>query len=212
MEILLKLQKYSQQPISTQILLLILKDFARPYDKIDELEEKGYLIQLRRGLYILGENLNVQKPELTLLSNHLYGPSYISLETALFFWGLIPEKVYVTTAMTIKPTTKIDTKLGTFTYQHLPTPYYSYGIQTIRVTDKQSILIGSPEKSICDKIITTPGILLRSTKQASQFLIDDLRIDVELLSQMNTQELESFVPVFSKKESIEKVIELIKML
>jgi molybdenum cofactor biosynthesis enzyme MoaA len=53
---------------------------------------------------------------------------------------------------------------------------------------------------------------LRSTKQASQLLIDDLRIDVELLSQMNLQELESFVPVCSKKESIEKVIELIKML
>jgi predicted transcriptional regulator of viral defense system len=212
MEILLKLQKYSQQPISTQILLLILKEYARPYDKIDELEEKGYLIQLRRGLYILGEKLNVQQPELTLLSNHLYGPSYISLETALFFWGLIPEKVYVTTAMTIKPTTRFDTKLGTFTYQHLSTPYYSYGIQTIMVTEKQSILIGSPEKSICDKIITTPGILLRSIKQASQFLIDDLRIDIELLSQMNTQEFECLIPVCSKKGSIEKVIELIHVL
>lgn len=45
------------------------------------------------------------------------------------------------------------------------------------MTDKQAVMIASPEKAICDKIIMTPGVQLRSPAQALTFLIDDLRID-----------------------------------
>lgn len=209
MSILFELQKYVQHPITTQILLGILKGYERPYDKISDLEKQGYLIQLRRGLYLLGDSFNVQRPELSLISNHLYGPSYISLETSLFFWGLIPEKVYVTTAMTTKQSKKIETGIGTFTYHHLSKEYYWLGIKSIQLTGKQSILIGSAEKSICDKIVTTSGVLLRSKKQVYQFLVEDMRMDMDIVSNLNITEIETFLPHCAKRDSIEKLIDFI---
>lgn len=212
MEILLELQKYAQQPITTQILLGVLKEYSRPFDKINELTKQGYLLQIRRGLYILGDQLNVKRPELNLISNHLYGPSYISLETSLFFWGLIPEKVYVTSAMTIKQSNTFDTQLGKFTFHHLPSEYYSYGIQSVKLTDKQTILIASPEKSLCDKIINTSGVTLRSKKGAYEFLVEDLRIDTEMLTKLDVKQIESWISKCEKRSSIEKILELIQSL
>jgi len=212
MEILLELQKFAQQPITTQLLLGILKKYSCPFDKISELTKQGYLLQIRRGLYILGDQLNVNRPELNLISNHLYGPSYISLETSLFFWGLIPEKVYVTSAMTIKQSNTFDTQIGKFTYHHLSSDYYSFGIQSVNLTNKQTIIIGSPEKSLCDKIINTSGVILRSKKAAYEFLVEDLRIDKEMLTKLDVKQIETWISKCEKRSSIEKMLELIQSL
>jgi hypothetical protein len=212
MNVLLELQKFTQHPITTQLLLGVLKDYERPFDKISELVHQGYLIQLRRGMYILGDQLNVQRPELSLISNHLYGPSYISLETGMFFWGLIPEKVYVISAMTMKQSKNIETPLGIFNYRHVSKEYYWLGIESQDITSRQTILVGSPEKCICDKIITTSGVMLRSKNQAYQFLVEDMRIDLESISALNLSLIETILPFCSKKGSIEKLIEFIDSL
>jgi len=90
--ILQNIQSLSEQPLKTELLLHLLKEYRRPYDKINELVKQGMLLQVKRGLYIPGPNLKTQVPEPFLLANHLYGPSYVSMDSALFYWGMIPEK------------------------------------------------------------------------------------------------------------------------
>lgn len=195
-------RNYSEQPITKQILLDLLKEYKRPYDKISELVKQGILILVKRGIYIPGPNVNIVKPEAFLIANHLWGPSYISLETALSHWGLIPEKVYEVSSITSRSSKKYKTPIGRYNYTHLPLPYYSFGIKKVELTKKQVVLIASPEKALCDKIITTSGLSLRSSRQVMELLTEDLRIDKDVLRNLNKNELSNWIINAPKKASI----------
>lgn len=212
MDVKMTLSNYAEQPISTQTLLGILKEYSRPYDKIVNLVEQGYLLQIRKGLYITSSMISNKTPEPFLIANHLYGPSYISQDAALFHWGMIPEKVFEITSVTTKSSKRINAQNVFFNYTHLPSKYYSLGIQSLSITDKQIILIASPEKSICDKIITTAGVNLRSKKQAMEYLVEDLRIEKDSLRKLNLREIKSWIPLCPKKKSIQILIESIEQL
>lgn len=212
MDILLKLQQYAEQPIPTQLLLGLLKSYKRPYDKIVSLVDHGYLVQLRRGLYITTSLVKSTMPEPFLISNHLLGPSYVSIDSALFHWGLIPERVYEVTAVTNKLSKKFKTPLGIFSYTHIPLPYYSFGIEQLALTESQTVMIASPEKALSDKIITTAGIQLRSSKQVLTYLEEELRIEKESLRNLNTREMVKWLPDCTKQTSIKILIETISRL
>lgn len=206
------LQEYAEEPITRQIMLDLLKKYKRPNDKISELVKKGELIAVKNGLYVAGENTRVQRPESFLIANHLWGPSYVSLETALSFWGFIPERVFETTSVTIKPNNLYRTAVGRFRYHNAPSPYYSFGIKSVSLTPKQVALVASPEKAICDKIVMTPGVSLRSSMQTTDFLLEDLRIDEESLSKLNLSEISSWIENAPKKKSLEMLVKTINNL
>lgn len=128
------IQAYSGQPINKQLLLDLLKEYKRPHDKIDELVKQQVLVQIKRGLYIPGTKLNIAPPEPLLIANHLYGPSYISLDTALSHWGLIPERVYEISSVTTNSSKMYKTVVGRFSYRNMPLPYYSFGIKQVQLT------------------------------------------------------------------------------
>ena len=88
-------------------------------------------------------------------------------------------------------------------------PYYSFGIAQLSLTEKQTVLIASPEKAVCDKIITTAGIQIRSKKQAISYLVEDLRIEKESLRKLNTREMMQWLPDCPKQESIKVLIETV---
>lgn len=209
MDVRTLLADYADQPISTQILLTILKDYNRPYDKIMELMSQGDLIQLRKGLYMTSTLINSNRPEPFLLANHLYGPSYVSLDSALFFWGFIPERVFEITSVTSKLSKRSTVENTVFSFTHLPLAYYPVGIKSVHLTDKQTVLIASPEKCICDKVITTAGVNLRSKKQAMTFLVQDLRMDKDRLRELNLREMAKWLPICPKRTSIKNLIEAI---
>ena len=209
MDVRMLLAEYAEQPISTQILLTILKDYNRPYDKIMDLVNQGDLIQLRKGLYMTTNSISTNRPEPFLLANHLYGPSYVSLDSALFYWGFIPERVFEITSVTSKLSKRSTIKNNVFSYTHLPLAYYPLGIKSIALTDKQTVLIASPEKCICDKVITTAGVNLRSKRQAMAFLVQDLRMDKDRLRELNLREIVKWLPVCPKEASIKNIIESI---
>lgn len=212
MDILSILPQYSNQPLSTQVLLGLLKEYNRPYDKIVEMQQQGYLTQLRKGLYISTNKVSTELPHPFLIANHLYGPSYISLDAALFHWGFIPERVYEITSVTTKISKTFSCQGINYSFTHLPLAYYPIGIQTLSITNSQHVLIASPEKSICDKIIATSGIHLRSKKQCMEYLVDDLRIDKENLRQLKIKEIVNLLSVCPKKSSIKVLVEVIESL
>lgn len=79
--------------------------------------KKNYLISLKKGLYIFDERFRKIQPSTFFIANFLYFPSYISLESALQFYNLIPEKVTVITSVTTKKTNIFKNALGTFEYR-----------------------------------------------------------------------------------------------
>lgn len=64
----------------------------RPNDNIYGLIKKGELTKVKRGLYVAGPKIKMARPEPFLIANHLWGRGYASLESALSYWGLIPER------------------------------------------------------------------------------------------------------------------------
>lgn len=206
------IQEYSNTPLSHQMVSEALAEYSRPNAKISELVRSGFLIALRRGLYVPGPEADLPIPHLFVVANHLRGPSYISLDTALAHWGMIPERVQEISSITIMSTHQYDTPIGRFSYRHLDSPYYSFGIERIELAPNQVAMVASREKAICDKIITTAGINLRSRSQVLDFLTDDLRIDETDLASLNTGLITSWLPDAPKRSSIEMLVNTINSL
>lgn len=204
--------EYAEEPLTRQIMMDLLKDFKRPNDKIAELIKKGELTSIKKGLYVPGPKINIAKPEPFLIANHLWGPSYVSVDAALSYWGLIPERVFEISSVTIKISKIYTTSIGRFSYINAPLPYYSFGIKSVQLTPKQVALVASPEKAICDKIITTSGIILRSSRQVMEYLVDDLRIDDEKLHELDLGAISSWIKDAPKKESLTMLVKTIKSL
>lgn len=175
----------AELPISTQVLLPSLAGYKRPYDKIEGLVSGGYLHQLRRGLYVAGTKIKTPHPELFLLANHLYGPSYVTAESALSYWGLIPEKVTRVTSVTTRKSKLFKTHLGDFYYFHIPQEGYIIGLCQVQLSNQQTVIMASPEKALCDLIVQTRGLNLRTVRQTMRFLEEDIRFDMHALRTMN---------------------------
>jgi len=206
------LRAHSIHPLPHQLLAGYLKEYKRPNDKIKALKDKGLLETIKKGLYIAGPVLSGDKPNPFLLANHLLGPSYISNETALSYYGLIPERVYATTSVTIKASKEFKTPAGRFTYTHLDLPYYAFGINSTKVSGDLRALIASAEKALCDKIITTSGLLLRSISSAYEYLVEDLRIEESHLKELDTDTIKDWIKKAPKKDSLLMVVKMIEKL
>ncbi len=209
MSLFKQFSNYASYPIPHQVLLSLLKDYKRPNDKIHDLLTKKEIISLKKGLYVTGPLIKGGQQSSELIANHLMGPSYISLDYALSFYGLIPEKVFEVSSVTVKPSKKFKTPLGIFTYTHLPLPYYSFGLSQLLISSNQYAVMASVEKAICDKIICTKNVQLRSKQDAYHFLIDDLRIDADALKKLDTALIEKWLPHAPKKNSIHFLIKAI---
>lgn len=115
----------------------------------------GKLCQLRRGLYTLAEPYRKVTPHPFLIANQLRAPSYISLQSALEYHGLIPEYVPVVTSVTTTRPGEIRTPLGAYLYRHIKRNSFG-GYRSIDLGGGQTAFIASPEKALLDLIYLTP--------------------------------------------------------
>jgi hypothetical protein len=206
------IRRYAHQPLTHQLLISLLKSLQQPNDKIHKLMRDGLLSSVRKGLYIAGPLLNAGQPEPILVANHILGPSYVSVETALAYYGFIPERVYEVSSMTTKAARTFNTPVGTYSYTKLPLPYYAFGIRQVKLADDQFALIASPEKAICDMVVTTAGLLFRSKKSAREFLLENMRMEEEKLKGLDTQEMSTWLADAAKGESLQMIITAIQEL
>lgn len=212
MDLAQEIKSYGPQPLPHHLLLALLQDYKRPHDKIHEWLKTGVLTSLKKGLYMAGPALKAPQPEPFLIANHLLGPSYVSQESALGWYGFIPERVFAVSSMTTRSSRSFETTTGVFDYTHLRLPYYALGTRRIELATSQFAIIASPEKAICDKIITTAGVLLRSRSSVLEYLVDNLRIDREQLHSLNTGLMESWLEEAPKKNSLIQLIKALRKL
>lgn len=173
---------FGSVPFTHGALVSKLADYRRPNDKIARWLANGDLLSLRRGLYLAGQRYRSAAVSGSLVANLLYGPSYVSLESALAWHGLIPEGVMHVTSVTTRRAREISTPLGTFSYTHLPLAFYRIGIAMFSNDDGTAFLMATPEKALCDKVALTRRLDAVSTAAMRSFLFDDLRIEPTALA------------------------------
>ncbi len=175
------LRALGNMPFGHGVLMSLLADYHRPNDKIASWLAGGGIVALRRGLYVLGPDLQDKPVSMPLVANLLYGPSYVSLDFALSHYGLIPEGVATVTSVTTRRTRLCTTPLGLFSYAHVPPALYSPGICQAANSDGTFYLMATPAKALCDKVLLTRKLQATSGGAMQQFLLEDLRIDLDAL-------------------------------
>ena len=134
----------------------------------------------------------------------MYGPSYISLHAALAFYGIIPEAIVQTTAVSSLKKTTFENVFGSFSYQRI-LPELMFGYEQKPFLNKQSLIFATPEKAILDLLYLYP---LYSNEQE----IRELRFDEEFMQEdLNVARLNEFTERFQSKVLRNKVDLLLKM-
>lgn len=143
----------------------------------------GKLFRIINGLYETDPNTPGY-----LLASSIYGPSYISFEYALSYYGLIPERVTTITCATFdkKKKKEYNTDFGLFTYRDVPTLAYPEEI-LLKEENNYSYQIATPEKALCDKLYTLTPLLNYSNLE--NMLFKDLRIDKDEFNKLDVDKI-----------------------
>ncbi len=195
-------------PVTTRQLASLYPQVALPQQRVRLLERDGRIIRLKKGLYVVSPRENEQLLSTELIANHIYAPSYVSMHTALRFYGLIPEAVYLTQSMTVKASRTFENSLGRFDYTHVSREVFHIGV-TIHQTDGIAFTIATPEKALCDLIAHTHGLNLRYVKDVATYLEQDLRLDMDALPHLDLNILKAYASVGKKAQSINTLIKFL---
>lgn len=163
--------------------------------------KKGLLVRLRQGYYTFPEYKN--KPDFTLFfANRIYRPSYISLHTALAFYGIIPEAVVQITSVTSLKTASFQNEFGEYDYKSIREELmFGYDFKTI--ANGQSIKLARPEKALLDLLYLYP--FYNSEKE-----MEELRLDEDFLQdELDLQRLEDYQSEF-KSKALQRRVRLLK--
>lgn len=168
---------------TTNMILEELRDYANPKAKLSRMVKQGEYFRIARGLYETDRNVPGH-----LLAGSIYGPSYISFEYALGYYGMIPEAVYTITSATFekKKKKKYETVFGTFTYRDVPSDAFPLEIRLVQ-EGEYFYRIAEPEKALCDTLYIMPPA--KNTTELASLLFDDLRIDDSELLKMDTEKI-----------------------
>lgn len=186
-----RLSSFGAVPFSHGALLPLLSDYARPNDKISEWLASGTLISLKRGLYVVGAPWRQETLCLPLIANRLYGPSCVSLEYALSWHGLIPERVIEVTSVCTGRGRELENSLGRFSYSKIPQQLFPLGL-TIEGVGNQCFWLASPTKAVCDTVLLTRHLKALGKASMEAFLFEDLRMDADLLADFDATVLEGY--------------------
>ncbi len=182
-------------------VLLWEKDFDR--NNLTRWCSRGLLVKLRNQHYAFPEYR--KEPDFSrYVANRIYAPSYISLHSALSFYGMIPEEVIQLTSVTTLKTARFENAFGTFHYQNVKTPlYFGYEIKTMQ--NGRGLLFATPEKALLDLLYLNPYY---RTEQD----MEDLRLDEDYMqNELNKERLMSFLARFESKTLEQKVRRLMKV-
>lgn len=182
-----------------QTLLDAVHAYARPRMKISGMLAKGDIVRVKKGLYILGESLRRRPFCRELLANLIYGPSYLSLEYALHYHGLTPERVETVTSVTCGRSRSFDTPVGRFSYRMISLEAFRIGMDRVELDDGRSFLIAIPEKALADRIVAERGAGISTRKELYAYLLSNLRIDPTALRKLNPVRLAEIARLYRSR-------------
>ncbi|MCC6643607.1 hypothetical protein IT411_02560 [Candidatus Peregrinibacteria bacterium] len=190
--------QFSIYPIfSLQDVRKVFSDFS--YRQLDRWEKKGYLKKVKRGFYCFGTQI-VDQNFLFYTANKIYAPSYVSLEIALKYYGLIPEEIFQITSVGTKKATNFETAVGNFSYRRIkPSLYFGY-----RLIDfgQQKMLLAESEKAVLDYLYVHPNLKTSADFEGMRINVDEFRTGINIdkfqqyLKNFNNKQLSKRANVF----------------
>lgn len=137
----------------------------------------GRLIQLRKGLYTLAQPYRKVAPHPFVIANAMRKASYVSLQSALAFHGMIPEHVPSVMSTTTQRPEQVDTALGRFLFRHIKKDWF-HGYRQAELGQGQKAFVAIPEKALLDILYLTPD-------SADRDFLQELRL--QNLEQLDSQ-------------------------
>ena len=175
------------------LLMYEYRNYSNIYNKIKNEENKKNLIKIKRGLY----ETNINANPLTL-ANFIFSPSYISFETALSYYGMIPERVYAIKSATFMKNKKKEYSnyFGLFLYCDINKNAYPYDICQIEI-ENTKVFIASKEKALMDMIsIISPR---KNIKELEDLIFEDLRIDEVIFDELDKNKMIELCDLYHNK-------------
>ena len=204
-----KLSEIGTIPVTTSIIESLYPELKSANKKVTWLEKQGVIIRLKRGLYVVNPEHSGKTLSSELIANHLYTPSYISMSTALRYYGLIPEAVYVHQSMTVKHPRSFQTPVGSYDYKYISREAFSIGVRSMHKGD-YAFLIASPEKALCDLIANSSKVNLRYMKDVEIYLEQDIRMDMDEFYKMDETIFKDYIKVGKKADSISRLLKFMR--
>lgn len=137
---------------------------------------QGYLIRLRQGYYAFSEYRD-KKDYVWYFANRIYKPSYISLHTALSFYGIIPEAVIQITSVTTLKTAAFRNGFGDYSYKTVKDKLM-FGYSLMEMEGGRRIMFATPEKALIDLLYLYP--FYNSERELSELRLDESYMETEL--------------------------------
>jgi len=162
--------------------------------------QKGLLVRLRQGYYTFPEYKS--KPDFTLyFANRIYRPSYVSLHTALAFYGMIPEAVVQITSVSSLKTAGFNNDFGAFSYKSVREELM-FGYDLKPIADGRTVLLASPEKALLDLLYLYPFY-------NTEYELEELRLDEDFMQdELDRKLMDSFALKF-KNNALRKRLDLL---
>ena len=182
-------------------VLLWEKDFDR--NNLTRWCRKGLLLKLRNQYYAFPE-FRQEPDSARYVANRIYMPSYISLHSALCFYGMIPEEVVQLTSVTTLKTAKFENAFGTFHYQNVKNSLY-FGFEVLTMRDGHTFLLATPEKALLDLLYLYP--FYKTVQDMEELRLDEYFMQEEL----DTERLSEYLSRFGKKALAKRVTLLLQV-
>lgn len=162
-------------------------------------QKKGYVVKLRNSLYCFSD-ISLDQEMLFNIANKIYKPSYISLESALWYYSYIPEAVFKVTSISTLKTNNFDNKFGDFIYKSIKKRAF-FGYKIIDINGNR-YKIAEPEKAIIDFLHINTSIKSQEDFYAFRFNKFNIKFDVDF------EKMEQYATVFESKILLERIMEL----
>ncbi len=191
-----KLYTFETPYITTQTLHVMLQDYKNPKDCIWRLVQSGELLRLKNGFFLIRHLIEKAPIPFEQIANLLYGPSYVSLEYALSFYGMIPEGVFGCTSMTLNPRKNFRTAIGTFSYRHLSQERYTVGVSH-KENQLGGFFLATPEKALADHVFQLCQGMTR--EELLTDLLESKRIEEDSLKTLDKKALWHIADAYHSK-------------
>lgn len=182
-------QAVAGEEFDYQVLLDSLAGYASPRDRISLLLRQGAIVRVKKGLYIFGDRYRRGPYSREILANLIYGPSYISLDYALHYYGLIPERVETVTSVTTGRSREFASPVGRFSYRTIPLAAFRTGMDRMELAEGRSCLMAIPEKALADKLLCGRGCGITSRRELYRYLVEELRMEPAALTNLEAKRL-----------------------
>lgn len=159
-------------------------------------QKKGYLQKLRNTWYFFTD-IKIDETVLFYMANKIYKPSYISLESAFLYHGLIPEAVFTINSITTLKTQRFKNQMNFFIYTNIKSSCF-FGYELVQ-KENYTFKIADMEKALLDYLYIRTSI-----KTVND--IEALRLDKQLLQEkLNLQKLSDYANIYKSKTLLKKV-------